>query len=310
MINPHYFLNIMGLIPLTFIIIAVDQFILEGHIKNFLAHDSLPGDLLPYFLFYPHILMGLFSISNKKSIKELSTHLKSKKALPLYLGLLSFLFGMEYFMIIFSIYGAYHLMKQQFGIESLLTKNKGPSQGVTWISICLLSIFYYFFSFPNSTLVQSLGGFSGIMEKRLYLLLLPFLFLYAIDCLKRSSKSESPEGKFYIWLNFSFILLTVFTFQLGYFFFSYGTPRMIHDLSSFRLYQLYGAQTYKFSFLPGPPIFWISITPFLIVFTFMKINSVILTMTIILLSFFHFFMESIIWQKDGSHYKRIMRGPA
>ncbi|MFZ9000405.1 MAG: hypothetical protein ACO20H_03820 [Bacteriovoracaceae bacterium] len=308
MINPRYFLNIMGLIPLTFIIIAFDQFVFNSNIKDFLAHDSLPGDLLPYFLFYPHILMGLFSVSNKKSLKELGSHLGTKKAAPLYLGLLSFPFGMEYFMVIFSIYGSYHLMKQQFGIESLLTKNKGPSQFISWISIGLLAIFYYFFSFPNSNLVNSLGGFAGIMEKRLYLILMPFLFLYAIDCYRRSSNSKSSDGKWYIWLNFSFILLTVFTFQLGYFFFSYGTPRMIHDLSSFRLYQLYGSKTYEFEYLPGPAILWVSVTPFLIVFTFMKINSAVLTMTIILLSFFHFFMESIIWQSRASHYEQVIGG--
>jgi len=122
---------------------------------------------------------------------------------------------------------------------------------------------------------------------------------------------KSKQGVFYIYLNL-FMFTTVFLLAtLEYFIFALIIPRVIHDVTAFIIYSNHDANKYsikknnfiyaKLKSLPVPV--WV-LSPTLgiaIAFIVNNINPWFALYSVFIFELLHYYIESFIWKKGGTH---------
>jgi len=303
------------IIPLCFLIVSADIFLLNGLLKGTLRANPESYRIVTIFLFYPHVLMSLGTLLDREYLKSYKHELFSWKLIP-YVGtlIIGALWNKEIFFILFSYLSSKHLMGQQMGIERLVAKNgdrKIRSALSYNVYIIIATVIYYRIAFSDSKLSLMLSNLG--LDKRIIfsVILLIYLGLF-LETLKNTYKTKNETLKKLLWGNCFLISSALCFLQNGYIFFAFLAPRFIHDITAICFYTSHDknrnedlshnllSKVFNRIFKRTPifafPLFFIIFSNILT-----QYGNVAVEMILFCCGVFHFYVEGFMWKEGTAH---------
>ncbi len=321
-IHPRFFIGMFFICPVLLIVTLVDKFLLESMVLNWLPTRPEKWAFWLIIFSLPHIISSFITMFDTDNIVLYKK--KIIKAIILLVGL-SFLFNLiipnflanselyNYQLIFFAIYGfftVYHVTSQQLGIGLILSRLP-PDLNFSifkWLSIFLAFVLFLLVVFSsavneqNAYLVKYGHYISGV------LLVICCHFGWALTI-----KTRLKQGKIYIYLNLM-MFGSIFIFAIfDYFIFALIVPRVIHDITAFVIYSNHDANKFTieknhliYAILLKTPISIRIASPVLGVLIALIIKNSpawFILYSMLVFDFLHYYIESFIWKKEGSHRK-------
>lgn len=315
-INKHFllFLYLIGLA--LFLIVLVDTLFLNQTIKSSAIKDSEAFIFLSTVLVLPHIMASNMTLVDKEYFQHYKTPILKAALLGIFVAIISpKIFGITITFLIISVFTMQHVIAQQFGILKSIFSFEANNDFVKWQKYSVIAAILIYIAIYRE----------GYLPERymilVNLLLYCFISLSAIYAYKLLRYAlDKKVNKLCLWYfiaNAVLVLLAYFFLVTGYPLFAFLLPRVIHDLSAFTIYIAHDANRNASS---NPPNLFYKITnlakipPYLacIILSFifsymihMPDNAITVARLITSVTFFHYYIEGIIWKRDGLHRKHV-----
>jgi hypothetical protein len=319
-IHPKFFIGIFFICPFFLLIALVDVFVFEGAALRLLPSRPEEWSFWLVIFSLPHIISSFITMADTENIGLYKN--KIGKAF-IVLGILSILFNgvipvtlnnsqiYNFHVILFLVYGFFtinHVTTQQLGIGLILSQQAPNSNYQIFKWLCISLTFLLF------VLVVFRGGAN---DKDSLLTIYGYYFagiLLTICCYfgyKLSSKAKNRQGKLYIYLNLLMFGTILIFAILDYSIFALMVPRIIHDVTAFVIYSNHDANKFLvkknhliYTRLTKFPISILAISPMLgilIAFVINNIHPWLALYSLLIFDFLHYYIESFIWKKEGTH---------
>lgn len=222
------------LVPLSLLVVGIDQFWLGLKIRNFLP--TRPDLLLFISMSFnlPHIVASHLILFDKEYGAFYGR--KLSLGIPLvFLGTAAMALFLEpgFLFTVGAVTTIYHVWMQQIGITRWYVGKAGfPFRAWQWLSILLFCIFYFHLFLPDETV--------GIFWKRqalngLWLAMIPLTFF----AYQASRASVSRRGVCLIAVNQILFALSLLFYEKGYPFLAFFMIWGVHNLTAFSIYSLH-----------------------------------------------------------------------
>jgi hypothetical protein len=303
--------------PLGLCIALIDTLFFHHGLQKILPVNPETVRFLTIFLVMPHIICSASTFFDMEYLKYYKNKLLCSIPIIIFLSILvPLLFGIPAAAIVYSLFTVTHIVSQQAGVSALMLGERNIFLScwkwlfVLSVSMIYLIVFKITAFFPTQlTSAIALNWmvaiiiFSGI----------GMLVLGHIVCLK----SKSMMGKRYIWANNFMLLCSCACIAMGYTFFGILISRIIHDLTAFIFYLNHDANRNAdknnnfllgyFNFLKIPVIFFSPLFAILIANLLLQVRGTYLwiQVSILLISYFHYYTERFMWRGDNLHRKAI-----
>jgi len=301
-------MGVYGIIPIVWLFLFLDIIYLNGKIKSILPMN--PDNLRIFLIFFlwPHIIMSIVTMFDKEYLKSYKTSFKNFKIIGFILIFSICFINKEVFFAIYAILTLKHFTCQQIGLEKLTSS--APSKSPYLIYFLTLLILNCWVEFP---------GLSPFKDLKLFIFgnHLEYHFLAIIFLVFFFNSYRRPKKGFIVWGNFFLLLTIVLSYILGYPFFSFLIPRIIHDLTAMIFYGFHDYNRNKakknnvlFSFLPYSQKYFF-LLPILFSFIFanflfeLAIRIEVIAIFSFGLGLLHYFLEDFIWKKEGPHRREV-----
>jgi len=302
------------IVPICVLIALIDVLIFDSQLK--LGHlPSQPDEWFLWALLFnlPHIISSFVTLADKEYLQHYrSNFLPALLIIILIAGIV--IAGIQYestektsyytkifVFLMYALFTTNHVLAQQFGIAVILMKSPPTSEfkAVKLISIVGAVYIYLALFIPSSN--------------QIILLTYPLLFLsgcilYFGILAVRSSKTTI--GKYYLLLNMAMLLAIFFLAALDYVVFVLLIPRFVHDISAFLIYSnhdLNRNSTVKKNFIYRTlyfiPLPYLILVPLIgvVLAGVLERFLVIFFGVLFVLDFYHYYIETKIWKKEGLH---------
>jgi hypothetical protein len=247
-VNSHLLLALYGFIPLSILVVVIDQFFLSGLLKDKYL-PSNPATLMWWAIIFnfPHIVSSLVTLADEEYIRfykkrftkaltlitvvVLSINIVIPLLFPKALSTLSTLL----FLVFFSGYTMYHVLSQQFGIGMMLMKVRPTKSYEVWRALATVaSTLMYGMVFVTWTDTPVVGVYSAfdIMKAIAGV----FSVLTVIQGIYITRTSQRDLGKWYVYSNLLMLMTSYVLLVMGYGFFVIAIPRFVHDITAFIIY--------------------------------------------------------------------------
>jgi hypothetical protein len=304
-------LSFYGIIPLVWLVLVIDIFYLNGKIKSILPSNPDDQRLFLLFFLWPHIIMSLVTMLDKEYMGGYIKSINIYKSLGFISIFFIYFINKEFFFLIYAILTLKHFTCQQIGMEILSSGPQPKSSFVTYFLILL--VLNCWVEFPRLPLLGDLRFFLVTYKLDFYFFGVVSVFLFYKTFCQYLKNNKNP-----IILGNSLLLVTIYlTFLLGYPFFSFLIPRIIHDLTAmiFYLFHDYNRNINEkknsiFKIIPYTQKYFF-IWPFLFSILFanflfeLAIRFEVMAIFLFSLGLLHYFVEDFIWKKDGLHRREI-----
>lgn len=310
-------LSIYLIIPLLLVLVVIDLFVLGGQLKQILP--DRPEEWAWWLLVFntPHIISSFITTANQSDwVQYKLRYIKAILVLVvitllingLFPALISLEYQFEYGVIVFAIYGfftLYHVFSQQYGISLILGK-AAPSQSMKLfkMSVILLSLVL----FIHLGLLQILYKYNTevlIIE----LILALFVVILSVNFFRLS---KTNKGKIYHLGNVCLVLSVLIFVNTGYGIFALIVPRFIHDITAFLIYSNHDENRFRHSKeshfiydkvkkLKFSPLYLSISLGVVIAFLINQIPPIYFIYIILVIDFFHYYIERFLWKSGASH---------
>lgn len=310
-ISKQVLLLIFSIIPITLMIVLIDQLFLNSVLKHY-----LPGTPELFFIFVviftlPHVVSSSLSFFDRDYL----IHYKKEIFVPsilIVLGvlLLPTIIGPFMFKFFYAYWTILHVCNQQFGISPMFTGYRGREYILwKWIGFAICAGVYFGIFVP---IIGSIEIRQVVIGSSL-LLFIPLIWLTLI----LSNKCSDIKGKYYLWLNIVTAASVLVFYAMGYPFFVILGPRVIHDVTAFIFYSahdqnrnviLYNNLLYRATSWTKIPIILLNpILSILIAFpiTLFRDNFWAYNLAV-MISVFHYYTDSFTWRNTSYHRKNII----
>jgi hypothetical protein len=247
-VNSHLLLALYGFIPLSILVVLVDQLFLSGVLKDQYL-PSNPATLMWWAIIFnfPHIVSSLVTLADKEYIQFYKK--RFTKALTIIIAvvlginiLIPLLFpgvlstaSTFLFLVFFSGYTMYHVLSQQFGIGMMLMKVRPTTSYEVWRALATVaSTLMYGMVFVIWTETPVLGEFSAFDIMKVIAGI--FCVLTVMQGIYITRTSQRDLGKWYVYSNLLMLVTSYGLLLAGYGFFVIAIPRFVHDLTAFIIY--------------------------------------------------------------------------
>lgn len=309
-ITPSWLLMIHSIALVLLAIFFIDVAFFQASLLPYMGIDTL---LLPVYLLIfelPHIIASLLTFADKSYVQFYKKHLLiGVPAVLIGVGTLFYL-NPKLTFVIYIIATMYHVIRQQTGIASILSKAKG-----VWFNIWTGSLISA--TAIMLTLVTMPYLFKVTEARWLSLIALLSVVLSLIAATAYAWQAKTTVGRLFI-LATSVVVVTSYFFTLvGYIFFAFFVLRFVHDITAFTFYVVHdhnrNATAVKNSFYA---IFKKIRIPFLVSVPLASIAIALLirmgvnetsiaVATVVLIGFAHYYVEAIMWRRDSPHRQQI-----
>lgn len=222
------------LVPLSLLVVGIDQFWLGLKIRNFLP--TRPDIILFISMSFnlPHIVASHLILFDKEYGSFYGR--KLSLGIPLvFLGtaVVSYFLGYYFLFTVIALTTVYHVLMQQIGITRWYLGKAGfPFQAWRWLSIIMFIVFYFLLYLPEEVV--------GIPWKQkalhgLWLAMIPLTFF----AYQASRSSVSQRGVYLIAVNHVLFALSFLFYERGYPFLAFFMIWGVHNLTAFSIYSLH-----------------------------------------------------------------------
>lgn len=308
-IRRSWILSVFLIIPAVALFAMWDIYFNDQQLQPHLQLDSLFLPLYLLFFELPHIIAGLFGFFQTRYIAHYKKHLLF--GVP---GLLVAFAVLTYFnfylaVIIYLIATLYHVIKQQTGIALFfrVPKNRWHS---LWGWLIILGVSGLYIAIHPGLVTSSIGP---LLVHTSQLLLAGSLLVGGWMFVQTSTKS----GRLYVASTMAMVIVSYALLVAGYIFLSILIFRVIHDITAFIFYithemnsNYHSVQNWLYKFVPFLPWSLLLLVPLAAIMLGLLVRSTIndpqfLFSILMLLGFAHYYLESIIWKRDGIHRENI-----
>ena len=309
-IYPKALLNFYWVIPMSWIVVLIDNFVLNKTFQQTLPKS--PDEIFIFSMIFttPHVLASSFSFFDIAYIKYYKKQLRAPLLFIIAVAIiLPNIIGFTLFAGLFIVLTIIHTVGQQFGMSLMLTKaNNINFQLWKWSGLAIAIPIYLDIAFDLSSRFL-LGNIMFYLSLFLFIPFTTFTILYTAKC-------KQSIGYIAIWLNYLLVLNSCFLYYIKYTFFTFLTLRIIHDCSAFAFYMVHdqnrNAQQFN-NFLYRPlsrlgvpililcPLFAITLS-----YLYNQNRGVYwLEILIVILSLFHYYTDSFTWKNGSLHRQAI-----
>lgn len=314
-IDSKYFLYLYLLCPTLVMLSIVDTLIFDGLILQYLPDRPEEWSWWLIFFSTPHIISSFMTIANPDDVKPLGRRIIISLTL---LILTSYILNIllknkidetSYYYInilVFFFYGLLttnHVLTQQHGIALIIGKQKSTLFSNFYRYMMVSLSFLIFIKIANSTtkLIPS--------EIILYLEIVTTIALTYL-LIKVISESKSRSGNLFHIVNYIMIMSVLFLSSIDYFIFVFIIPRVIHDISAYLIYLNHDTNRFKHKDhyiykgilkTPASIITTSILVGILVTQLIHSFSPVIIISILMVVDFFHYYMESIIWKGKSSN---------
>jgi hypothetical protein len=304
-------LSFYGIIPLAWFLILLDIFYLKGKIKSILPINPENQRLFLLFFLWPHIVMSLVTMLDREYLKSYKNSIFSYKLLGFVAIFFFYFLNKELFFFIYAILTLRHFTCQQIGLE-ILTSGPQPKSSYIPYFLVIFSLNSWV-EFPRFPLLSDLRIFLNRHHLDFYFfgIVALLLFSYTVRGYLKNKKNLIIFG------NFLLLVSIYLAYLLGYPFFSFLIPRVIHDLSAIIFYIFHDYNRNKrekknliFKVIPHTEKYFF-IWPILFSFLFanflfeIAIKIEIISFLLFGMGLIHYLIEDFIWKRDGLHRREI-----
>jgi hypothetical protein len=144
-------LKFMGFAPFAMALVLIDQLFLQGLLKDLMDIGAEHMITLMAVLTFPHIVASLLSFADREYCSYYRTPLLKGIAISLGLALFSkYLVGGHTILITIAFYSLYHNIMQQFGISTMMLRQKPTHTYVAmkWLMVIPSCLGYAVVTFP------------------------------------------------------------------------------------------------------------------------------------------------------------------
>jgi hypothetical protein len=308
-IRRSWILSIFLIIPAVAIFGAWDTYFNSKQLLPYLRFDSL---FLPLYLLIfelPHVLASFFGFFQKEYIRHYQRHLFL--GLPLMLTGFVLVLGINFYtaFLIYLVATLYHVIRQQAGIAHFFGVPKNHWHWWwTWFLIIGLAGVY---------IIMQPSFVPEVFQTPLLVLVQGTLVLATVTTLKLILETKNSLGVLYVLATLLMAFVSYWMLVSGYEFLSVLVVRVIHDVTAFLFYITHevnsnyqSVKNYLYRFVPFMPWSLVFVVPATAVLLGLFMRSVItdplqLFGIVMVVSLAHYYLESIIWKRDGLHREQI-----
>lgn len=319
-INPYplsknLLLSLYLIIPILLFLFVIDALFLDGQIKNSAINQGSALFLAVFIPAIPHIVASIITLADGEYLKHYKTPIIKGVVIATVIcfGVLHF-FGAVAFFIVFAVVNMNHVITQQYGIlravfgyretKNYATKLKNHS---VIAGILVFALIYY-------QQLQLAPSFITLIDWLLKISITMVVF-YGYKALADEKKQNLSTAAFlYLLANIASTVFAYVFYLYGYFIFTILIPRLIHDFSAFIIYINHesnrnSAQNhnylYKFLGFVKLPNFLIMVSISLLLAWILYNNRVVFGSVISMITFFHYYMEGVMWKRGALHRKSL-----
>ncbi len=310
-ITPKWLLLIHSIVLVLIAIFLIDVSFFYSSLLPYMGMDTL---LLPVYLLIfelPHIIASLLTFADKSYVKFYKNHLLFGLLPVLFIVSLLFYLNPVLTFLIYIIATMYHVIRQQTGIASILTKVKG-----IWFHLWTSSLIVA--TSTTLTLLAMPYLFNKVEVRQLSLVALFSVVFSLLTAAVYAWQAKTKIGRLFILATSVLLIVSYFFTLVGYIFFAFFLYRFVHDITAFTFYvvhdhnrnvasvknSFYGLfKKIRLPFLLAVPLSSILIA--LLIRIGISETSIALA-AIVLLGFAHYYVEAIMWRRDSPHRQQII----
>lgn len=303
---PKGILGIINKISLFFFLIVVfDILFFHGKIRLLLPHTAL--DITWYYIIFglPHIVASFVSLCNKQYYNYYKKDIQRGfmySSLLIFLSI--FIFGSSSIYIL-TILTLYHVAWQQIGlvknsITNITLRKIWARSGVT--SFILIG-----FSIGGETFIQ-IPLFYEVFQILGYFLLIFIFFIITFFIVHKEYNEQ-------VLTTSAILIFSSLAILLGYPFIGMVMIRFVHDVSAFIIYITHDIQQIKYKndnyiykyTLSNSKMIWLFLPTCSILLSYLvqKKETMISLISVLLLTYMHYYLEGIIWRKGTLHRRTL-----
>ncbi len=298
-----------AVVPLTMLIVLIDQLFLGGRFKSHFM--VMPESLLLYSLFFnlPHVAASTVTFFDLEYLKHYSWRLY----VPAFIIVITFILFPSItltpvFALVVTLTTIIHVVGQQFGLSVMLGV---PPRKIRylwmWLAFTSNILFLYGYAAPpNIRPYMEIGAWIGMAA-----FLICSYFIY--------KATTTPLGKLYVTGIVISIVWAAALFLSYYLFLAILIPRVVHDITAFTFYISHDTNRNKgrvrnmiyetISFLKVPVYILCPLVAILLAFPISYFHFVKgqewAYKIFIFLTFMHYYTETFIWKKGTPHREYI-----
>lgn len=308
-IKRSWVLAILLVIPAVAAFGAWDIFLNDQQLKPFLQFDSLFFPLYLLVFELPHVIASFFGFFQKEYARHYRKHLSI--GLPIFLLIFLILIGVDFYVAVvaYLIATLFHVVRQQTGIALFFGVPKNSwhtSWG--WFLIAGLASMY---------IIMQPAFVPVSYQDALMVLVQAALFLATIATIRLIWQTKNSLGVLYILSTLVMAFVSYWMLVMGYEFLSVLVVRVIHDVTAFLFYITHemnsnseSVKNVLYRYIPFLPWSLVVVVPLAAVLLGLTLRTLITDPKILLgivmtVSLAHYYLESIIWKRDGIHRENI-----
>ena len=303
-------LHLYLIIPLSFVIIGVDVFFLNGRLKDSAVFSLNSGYVSFAFLSFIHIVASFFVVLDSEVIRYYKNKfLCASFFISTFIILVQYFSFTKTFFIVAIVANLLHFVGQQLGVSHFFLKKK-PKVFIFWyLSAVLFSLCLYFGLFAPRVDVL-------FPYRNLLLVSAKFIFCAFLCTCYFVAKGSDFKGWLYILGNVFFIASFTLFFKWGYPFFSFIIARILHDVTAFWFYINHGQNKSQNSNKNFMYSLWLKFSlpisisyivfSVLIAFLITKFRANMIVFNIfMIMTLFHYYVEGFLWKGGAPERKYV-----
>ncbi|GGE39299.1 hypothetical protein GCM10007421_11600 [Halopseudomonas oceani] len=314
-VDGRWLLALYCVIPLSFIVVALDTLVLQRTLLHGLLPDD-PNDWALWALLFglPHIIASALTLSDRDYLRHYRWRLLPASLVFLLVCLAGWYgpqpLSYQLLFVFFAGFTVFHVLSQQLGIALVLSGRRPGRLFRLWKWAAIfagMAIYLMVYGGQYLGRVQ-LAGIDGY---RLFALLAG-CFCAALILLTWQLARDCEErlGRWFIWAN-GLLLISAFAInELGYTLLVILMPRLIHDLTAFSVYithdrnrQVRTSAGWLYRWLPSNGMTPFVVLPAASILIAWLLNSyqqhAFIGIAILLISFMHYYWEGFVWRGES-----------
>lgn len=310
-IDSRFLLAINAIIPLSFLMIALDLAFWGGTIKTFLPHKPEDYAWFSFIFNLPHIVASFVTYADRDYIRHYKWQLTRSAVLCVTISCaIAFLISPEVFFMCFSVFTIYHLIMQQYGISLMLAKRRPDLifQFWRWLSLGASASLFLGVYRPEQDWWETAGY-------TMLVLALPFAVLFYWREMREADVSRTSKA--YYIASCAIAVAACFASSMGYPFIMVMIPRFIHDATAFTFYAVHdhnrnldASHNWLYRVLRplhvSPLVLCLPLSIALTwYFAMHEYDSLPVMLFLLFITLVHFHMEGYMWKRDTPHRKHV-----
>lgn len=319
-IDCRWLLALYAVIPACLLLVAADALLGDSRLLHSLPADPMLWPFWTLVFGLPHIIASLLTMADREYISHYGKHLRWP--LLVFIGIATAgYFGpqpisYQLLFVFFAFYTVYHVLAQQLGLTLMMMGTAPGRLFKAWKWLAVVTGFAIYINVYGAGRVDNPVIGPTTLFDLLDWLALALCATITLLALRLTPLARNRLGVFYLWANVAMLISALLINHAGYTLLVILIPRVIHDLTAYIVYISHDSNRnsqqprnliYRVTgFTRLPPLVLLPLLSILLAWLLSSHQHYpLIGITILSLSFLHYYMESFIWKAQSPHRQNL-----